>query len=99
MQVPQPPRQPPALTAFAVQPSLQPQPSTLLGIPLTGRVDTQFDAGYFVTIQAGSQEFKGGRDLNSHCHMTKIPMHARDGRTWPQPTSCCERDLHISRIV
>ena len=63
MQVPQPPRQPPALTAFAVQPTLQPQPSTLLGIPLTGRVDTQFDAGYFVTIQAGSQEFKGGREL------------------------------------
>lgn len=93
MQVPQPPRQPPALTAFAVQPTLQPQPSTLLGIPLTGRVDTQFDAGYFVTIQAGSQEFKGGRSLNFPCHMTNVLVHARDERTWPRLTSCRSSEL------
>lgn len=54
------PRQPPALAAFGVQPAPQPQLSTLLGIPLTGQVDSQFDAGYFVTIRAGTQEFKGG---------------------------------------
>ncbi|CAL5223241.1 g5721 [Coccomyxa viridis] len=55
---PQLPRQPPALSAFGVTPA-PPQPSTLLGIPLTGTVDSQFDAGYFVTIHAGTQEFKG----------------------------------------
>ncbi len=58
MQAPQLPRQPPALSAFGVTPA-PPQPSTLLGIPLTGTVDSQFDAGYFVTIHAGTQEFKG----------------------------------------
>jgi len=58
LQAPQLPRQPPALTAFGVTSPL-PQPSTLLGIPLTGTVDLQFDAGYFVTIHAGTQEFRG----------------------------------------
>ena len=58
MQAPQLPRQPPTLSAFGVTPA-PPQPSTLLGIPLSGTVDSQFDAGYFVTIHAGTQEFRG----------------------------------------
>lgn len=63
LQAPQLPRQPPAMTAFGVTSPL-PQPSTLLGIPLTGTVDLQFDAGYFVTIHAGTQEFRG-RNMTS----------------------------------
>ncbi len=71
MQAPQLPRQPPALSAFGVTPA-PPQPSTLLGIPLTGTVDSQFDAGYFVTIHAGTQEFKGEENTHS---VPSWPLH------------------------
>ena len=52
-----------------------PQPSTLLGIPLTGTVDSQFDAGYFVTIHAGTQEFKGE---NYICPGAHLASHSAD---------------------
>ena len=71
MQAPQLPRQPPALSAFGVQPAA-PQPSTLLGIPLSGTVDSQFDAGYFVTIHAGTQEFKGGGTQSPGHNLAKL---------------------------
>ena len=64
------PRTPPALTAFHVGAAAaagQAQPSgALLDLPITGTVEAQFDAGYFVSIVAGGQEFRGEPSID-HC--------------------------------
>ena len=64
------PRTPPALTAFHVGAAAgaggqaQP-PGNLMDLPITGSVEGQFDAGYFVSIVAGGQEFRGMLSINN----------------------------------
>ena len=55
------PQTPPALVAFPGGGVPMPRPTrgSLTGTPLAGSVDAEFDMGYFVTITAGGQEFKG----------------------------------------
>ena len=53
------PATPPALTAFPALASLRIPAGSLLGQPLSGSVDAQFDAGYFVTLRIAGKEFKG----------------------------------------
>ena len=50
----------PPLVAFQAGGNPSPSPDrSLLGAELVGRVDRVFDAGYFVTVQLGGQEFRG----------------------------------------
>ncbi|BDA48008.1 probable AT-rich interactive domain-containing protein 2 at N-terminal half [Coccomyxa sp. Obi] len=62
------PRTPPALTAFhvgaAAAAGQAQQPGALLDLPITGTVEAQFDAGYFVSIVAGGQEFRGESSIH-----------------------------------
>lgn len=55
------PQTPPALVAFPAGgvAASRPAPGSLAGTPLAGSVDAEFDMGYFVTITAGGQDFKG----------------------------------------
>ena len=53
------PSTPPALSAFPAGAALRIPAGSLLGQPLTGSVDMQFDAGYFVTLHVAGNEFKG----------------------------------------
>ena len=53
------PSTPPALSAFPAPSSLRIPQGSLLGQPVTGSIDAQFDAGYFVTLRVAGNEFKG----------------------------------------
>ncbi len=65
------PQTPPALVAFPAGgggPAARPAPGSLVGRPIAGSVDAEFDMGYFVTIMAGSQEFRGAAIQRHHTH-------------------------------
>lgn len=87
------PRTPPALTAFhvgaaAAAGQVQP-PGALLDLPITGTVEAQFDAGYFVSIVAGSQEFRGESSIPSM--MTHQPPFSIKWNYRYLPTCNCSK--------
>lgn len=90
------PRTPPALTAFHVGAAAaaaggqaQP-PGSLMDLPITGSVEGQFDAGYFVSVVAGGQEFRG-----KPCVTILLPCIHQCPLQRPQKSSCkndCSRE-------
>lgn len=88
------PQTPPALTAFhvgaaaAAAGALPQPPGGLMDQPITGTVEARFDAGYFVSIVAGGQEFRG-KTLPPLQPCISPSPHFCSGAGMPDWTSTC----------
>ena len=97
-QLPAMPSTPPALSAFPAGAALRIPQGSLLGQPLTGSVDMQFDAGYFVTLHVAGNEFRGARAAQfTLCIFAIVCAHACGGRWHHQPPLACQSLLEWTK--